>query len=319
MATSNSTDFSLTRAQIISRSLRLLGQLQSGESPSTEETTDANIALNAMVKRWHTNGIKLWKVAECVLFLEASQNVYQIGGSSTDHVAYLRIADVAVKTEVATAAVSGATSLVVDSISGIAASDKIGVVVDDGTTHWTTVNGAPSGTTIPLTTGLDDDAAVDNHVYAYTTDLGRPMQIIGVRRRDDSERDTPVELVSRQEWQDQSDKTSTGKVVQVYANYQLSATYLHCWPTPDAATDRLIFTAFLPLEDFDAAGNTPDFPQEWYDALCFNLAVALAPEYGIPGDERLVLAAQAKKYLRDAENWDEENEPIYFAPDMELA
>ena len=45
---------------------------------------------------------------------------------------------------------AGATSLAVVSIAGFSNGDKVGVTLDDGTQHRTTVNGVPAGTTIVI-------------------------------------------------------------------------------------------------------------------------------------------------------------------------
>ena len=50
MATSGVTEVTLTGADIIKRALRLLGVLSSGESPSTQEDSDALAVLNSIIK-----------------------------------------------------------------------------------------------------------------------------------------------------------------------------------------------------------------------------------------------------------------------------
>jgi hypothetical protein len=298
--------------------VRILGGLQSGEAMPTAELTEAANSLNAMVKRWQaSDDIKLWKTADCILYLTKDQSVYEIGGSTAaDNASYERITDIGVKTEVATAHVSGTTTLVVDSITNVAASDKVGLVQDDGTIHWTTANGAPSGSTITMTDVSTDDAAVDNHVYAYTTDLPRPLRIIAARRRNKSGQDIPIEMFSRREYQDLPNKTDAGSPTQMYYNPQLNFGYVYLWPAPDTVNDRIVFTAYLPIHDFDAAGDTPDFPQEWYDALTFGLAANLAQEYGVTGGEKMEIVQQAKAYLDDAVDWDNEITPVFFTPEI---
>jgi hypothetical protein len=44
-------------------------------------------------------------------------------------------------------------------VTGVATTYNIGVQLDDGTFQWTTVNGAPSGSTVTLTAVLTDSAA----------------------------------------------------------------------------------------------------------------------------------------------------------------
>lgn len=49
------------------------------------------------------------------------------------------------------------------------------------------------------------------------------------------------------------------------------------------------------LYDFDNASDNPDFPQEWEQKLVRILSAELAPEFGIPLDERQLLMMEAEK------------------------
>lgn len=60
---------------------------------------------------------------------------------------------------------SGETSMVVTSSTDALDGDIIGVVQDDGTTHWTTIASGQGTTTLVLTAQLTDDAATGNAVY----------------------------------------------------------------------------------------------------------------------------------------------------------
>src|SRR5437868_357514 len=140
MATSGTTIFSRNRDQLIASALRKINAFESGETPDSAAVTEASDALNAMVKHWQGSGIHIWRTQECILFPVINQVRYTLGTGSTD-----RITGTYVETEVTTAAILGASSIVVDSVTGIATTYNIGVQLDDGTFQWTTVNGAPSG------------------------------------------------------------------------------------------------------------------------------------------------------------------------------
>ncbi len=64
MATSGSTNFSVTRDDIIKAALRKAGALGLWENPTTEATTAAAFALNTIVKRMSTMGMPLWKIQQ---------------------------------------------------------------------------------------------------------------------------------------------------------------------------------------------------------------------------------------------------------------
>lgn len=64
-----------------------------------------------------------------------------------------------VDTTLSAGAASSAGSVTVTSATGIASGDVIGVLLDTGLTHWTTVNGAPAGNVVTLTAVLPGAAA----------------------------------------------------------------------------------------------------------------------------------------------------------------
>jgi len=83
MATSGSTDFSVSRDDIIKRALRIIGVLAQGETPTTNQTTEAAVALNGLVKAWEADGMPLWAIKSFSIPLTTGAATYQIGLSKT--------------------------------------------------------------------------------------------------------------------------------------------------------------------------------------------------------------------------------------------
>ena len=77
--TSGSTDFSVTRDDIIKRALRLIGVLAQGETPSAAQITEAASALNGLVKAWQADGMPLWALKSYAIPLVAGTKDYEIG------------------------------------------------------------------------------------------------------------------------------------------------------------------------------------------------------------------------------------------------
>lgn len=130
--------------------------------------------------------------------------------------------------------------------------------------------------------------------------------------------DTPIEINTREEYNRLSDKTSTGEPVSIYHDPRRASSIIKVWPVPDAtiaASTTIELTYVAPYEDFDASTDDADFPQEWYEALVYNLADRLAPEYGIPIEERRVLKQEATMYKQLAESWGSEEGSLYFTCD----
>ena len=67
MAVSGSTNFSVTRDDIINEALELLGVLGEGEVANTNQLTSASRTLNMMTKAWQADGLNLFAVQRSYL------------------------------------------------------------------------------------------------------------------------------------------------------------------------------------------------------------------------------------------------------------
>lgn len=76
MALSASTDFTVTRNQLIEGALRICGALAEGETPTTSQYTTGSEALNMIAKAWQADGMPLWVMKEYTLTLVASTSSY---------------------------------------------------------------------------------------------------------------------------------------------------------------------------------------------------------------------------------------------------
>lgn len=317
MATSGSINFDQTVLEIITEAYALIRVGVEEEALTNSQAQEGRRALNTMFKSWNADGLHLWCKQEAVLFLVADQQKYQLGNSSSDHSA---LETDVVETAVATAASSGASSLVVDSITGIAASDNIGIELDDGTMQWTTASGAPSGSTITLADTLTDDVAVDNVVYAYTTKINRPTRVLQARHRNYDASD-PTEIImtklERPDYFGLPNKSSDGTPTNFYYDRQKDEGFLYLWPTSDNAIDTVRFTVERPLEDLDTLPENVDFPKEWLLPLAFNLAYILSYRHSFPLAERRQLGADAMVLKEKLLGFDREYGSVFFQPDTQ--
>jgi len=301
MATSGSIDFSVSRDDIITEALELLGVLAEGESPNSDQLASCGRTLNMMVKAWQAEGLNLFAVQRLYLFLETDKSKYTIYSSGDNCTASFN------QTSVSASASTGALSFDVDSITGISNGDHIGIEQANNTVQWTTVNGVPSGSTITITDALVADVAIDATVYSYTTKANRPMKIMNQVLTDSSGRDIWIDKISRDEYVTLPDKSTNGKVNQIYFDPQISAADLYVWPQSDNELDYLTLWVQRTLEDFDASSDTPDFPQEWYLAIATNLALLLVPKYGIERSLKADITEMAVYYKMLAESYDTED------------
>jgi len=142
----------------------------------------------------------------------------------------------------------------------------------------------------------------------------RPLEIRNVRKYISSQ-ETPVRICTRQEYFDQSGKTTDGETVYVYYDPQLSKGVLYVWPSPDS-THELRFSSKQYIEDFDTSNNTPYFPVEWEEAIVYNLALRLCPQYEVDPQKRAEIKEMAREFLMEAEDYDMEQGSIFIFPRM---
>jgi len=112
---------------------------------------------------------------------------------------------------------------------------------------------------------------------------------------------------------------SSGVPIQVTYQPKINLGVVQLWPTPDSysATNVTVQLTYLrPLEYFSSSTDTADFPEEWVSAIIYNLAVRLAPEYGIPLQDRSLLIKEAETYLKTAEDNSFEDGSIFFQPEV---
>jgi len=318
MATSSSYDFSITRDEIIAAAYRKISAADKTEDLDADEVRVGAEALNVLAKAWMISGLQIWLEEEATLFLTAGQAKYSLGIASTDHVT--GEIDAARSTDGITAmrvaGIATGTTLEVDSTVGMTSADPIGVVLDDQTIHWTTVGTVTDSDTVEITVALPSSAAIDNKVYHYTSKIQRPLRINSIMRRSASNIDTPITLLSEDEYQFLSRKGAQGHINEAYYDPRREALgELSVWVTASNETDSIYFSYYRPVQDFDSTADNPDFPIEWSRALIYGLAYDLAPENGIPVRERALLRADRDDAKFDAMADDIEDVSLFLMPD----
>jgi hypothetical protein len=95
--------------------------------------------------------------------------------------------------------------------------------------------------------------------------------------------------------------------------------FISLWPpTSDAttvSTKEIVIVYQKEFDGFFSSGNTPDFPSYWTTALIYRLAVLLAPEYGVPTQDRQELKQEAANYWGAALSYGDDDGSYYFQPE----
>ncbi len=323
MPSSGTTDLVVSRNEIVRRAYIKLTTVDANVTTVTAILMqDGTAQLNSMIARWYKTGIHIWKVREIVLFPQAFQRRYNISLSSPDHVT-----ETYFQTTVLSAQAIGATVIAVASSADMAIGDQIGIVLDGGVVHWSTVAAVPSLTSVTIALALTGSAASGNMVWNYhaTTPCTVPRPV-GMGRGNGSFRrhdpigliDTPIgPFLSRLDYDSLPNKNGPGIITQGFYDLQLSAGYVSVWLVPSQIQQIVKMTAQLPIEYFDTATNTPDFPVEWIDALVYNLADMLSGESDVPAAVRQDIQQRAALYLAEVSAEDREGESLFFSPNMD--
>jgi hypothetical protein len=238
MATSGSTNFALTRDDIITVALRRINELGTGETPSATRVTECAMALNMIMKEWQADGMQLWQREVQSFTPVASTTAYVIG----------------------------------------------------------------TGQTVNITA---------------------PLRVLQAYYRNTSSgTDTPLRLVTREEYDSYSAKSSTGTPIGMHYTPPGATTgnlqgTLTLFPAPDAtfaAAYTIRFVAIYPLDDFDASTDNPDCPSFYYNALTWALADSLSYESGLPLQERSMITSKAERAKEIALSLDQEEGSVFFQP-----
>lgn len=116
---------------------------------------------------------------------------------------------------------------------------------------------------------------------------------------------------------------NAGPGMPVHYTYQPTLTdgTLTLWPqTSDSGTisqKQLQVVFQKEFDGFFSSTDSLDFPAYWTQAIIFSLAVALAPEVGMPLNDRGYLKHEADEYKKMASDYGDEDGSLYMQPNYE--
>lgn len=149
-----------------------------------------------------------------------------------------------------------------------------------------------------------------NNSYAIganqTFNTTKPHSIVGAFLRDSANQDSGVDVVNRDIYNSKGDKNTSGIPSLVFydpgatQNANASGT-VYVYPKPDAN-----YTLYLEMEQpFTSLANLNaniTFPSGYKRAIIYNLAIEIAPEYGVAASAELVKIASDSKRLIETIN-----------------
>jgi hypothetical protein len=340
VTTSGTYSFTVALSDVVRHIMLNLGAIGESEVPTSQEFSDVQFKLNMMVKQWLAKkdfapGLKIWTRQQGNLYLGYSKFQYQMGPGGDNWAAGVtggtpgQIANATTTTATASA---GGAALTVSAITNINNGDFIGVAytVSSGQfagatdLFWTTVNGAPSGSTVTLTNTLPGAVASGAYVFNYTIKGQRPEAMVTAVLRDVYGNDTQLNLLNREDYDAlptkqmptfQSDPTAYLYEPQIGLGPQETAgcgqLFIDCYGAQDV-TKHIRATWYRPVQDLNNPGDNPEYPHEWYRALVWGGTLDCAAMFDAVVTEDM--QQNYKESLLIAQQSNAEETTFYFQP-----
>lgn len=282
MTTSGTYAFTVNRDQIIRQSMLNIGKIDADDPIPPQEISDCAFVLNMIAKQWQGKGdfgvgLKVWTRRRGHLFLSSTQYQYILGPSGTGWT--LNYVDPVTTTS----ALAAATSVTLSSVTGVAAAYYIGIELASGDMFWTTVT-TVVGNVANLTAALPSSVLAGAQVFVYATTATQPILIEAAVLRDINNEDVPLNIMRTTQDYDnlpsKTDPTNISDPMAIYYEFQLGSSYLYT----DVAgaqdvTKHIVLTYMEAIQDFNNPLDTPEYPQEYFLPLCWELSKQIAPMF----------------------------------------
>ena len=128
--------------------------------------------------------------------------------------------------------------------------------------------------------------------------------------------DNPVTLLGRNEYEGYGQKCNQGVVNSFYFDPQIPTGELYVFPAPaQTGVYELHVFAQVPYNDFNVGTDTPDFPQEWFNALKWWLARELLIEEGADETTERRIERRYTECIADVFSFSVDEASMYFTYD----
>lgn len=303
---------SFTVIDTIENALKVIGVLDSAQPLQARDRSSTLEALNSMARHWQTQYGHLWLQGYGILLCEKDKRSYNLGTGGDRFVNV----DELYSPTLASAAVATDIVITVSSATGINDNDNIGIYLDDGTFHWTTV-ASSSGADVTISDQMPSAAASGNQVYIYTSEAQRPLKIgYATYAHDLSASEIPLNKMGRQEYIEQPQKGTSGSINEFYFQPTLDLSTLFVWPVADSNLGVLRASYTEPFTELVSNDDELQFPDEWEDAVVFGLSARIMDEYGVDTQTQAAIQAKADRFLMECLAFDNENADLQIEPDF---
>lgn len=147
-----------------------------------------------------------------------------------------------------------------------------------------------------------------------TLNVPFPVRMLQAYRSDTSLAKVPIIIEALEDF----NRLPVSPGVPLKLNYTPKINYgvIRLWPVPQASNTASITIIYqAPFEYMVNDSDSLSFPEEWYNAIVYKVAVLLAPEWGIPLPDRQELKREAEVYISNALASNQEDGSFFFSPD----
>lgn len=318
MTTSGSVNFNQTRNEIIKDALLMANGIEEDETPEDPQIQTGSRFLNKIIKRL-SKKYPIWGYIDYTIPLYDAKQSYTIGPLGNKNVN--RPLGISQGRRVVN---GGPTE---NPIAGVARTEYMGLPLKSSVSPVNMyyydaqlgkgvlyVWGVSGTSSVSLTDGATDqwtDSPATPNEYYYTgTDITAEPTYVFVNGIECTEGTIGSLAEYEYVWGDQD--TLGADTLYVYQATDPDAQASGWIKVLTTQPDKIIVTSNRPLDDFDDADNTPDYPQEGLDMLAAQLAVPLSIIYD--STRYQVLKIEAKTLLDEFLASDTEDAPLSIAP-----
>ena len=129
----------------------------------------------------------------------------------------------------------------------------------------------------------------------------------------------PMARLNRDDYVNLPNKAFQGRPLQFWVKRQLNNPYLYLWPVPSAEfiTAQVVVWVKRYIMDVGTLTQEIEVPQRWYDSIVYLLAARLAEEIPTVDPQLMVVLDQkAQRALKEAEDEERDDSPIYLTPNI---
>ena len=344
MTTSNSVSWNANTIQIITQAMKYIGALGEGEQPTSEEYNDCLWHLNAMCKKYiakndYSPGLKMWLRQRGIAFLANNTGTYILGSQAQTGASYWTNSYMytnstggnAANATTIKCATTSALSIQPQPASNAASTGAltggmyVGIQLDNGQLYWTIVSSITNGTQFVIQTGLPSASNnINNLIFAFQSVATPPQVIESAVLRDSQQNDTPMTILTLEQWMTNPSKQSAGYIGDPISIYYEPDLYgysgqgtgtLYTDVAGAQDTSKAILLSYMTeIQDFVNPIDEMHFPKEWAEALFKGLGRSIHPMFNSPWSKEQEL--QANEALRIARNSNNKRSTMGFCPGL---